>query len=193
MIYRVIMFPPFCPRSLRSISHQRHGATLQPTGRRDLGSLAPSVSRYFQNGLAPQPRSHMQRHSNVFTTSAPCFMSPHPFPVTEHLLCCFAAYLADQGLAPQTGISYLAAVHNMQTSLGLPDPILKRVQAGTKRARLQRNIPPRIRLPITAKVLEQIRITLDRSSNPQKVLLWAEACTAFFGFFRLRKLLQARQ
>ena len=32
-------------------------------------------------------------------------------------------------------------------------------------------------------------MTLDRSSYPQKVLLWAVACTALFGFFRLGELL----
>jgi len=25
-----------------------------------------------------------------------------PFPVTEHLLCCFTAYMAEAGLSPQT-------------------------------------------------------------------------------------------
>ena len=45
-----------------------------------------------------------------------------PFPVTEHLQCCFAAFLADQGLTPQTVKGYLAAVRNVQVSLGLPDP-----------------------------------------------------------------------
>ena len=119
-----------------------------------------------------------------------------PFPVTEHLLCCFAAYLADQGLAPQTCSSYLAAVRNMQISLGLPDPrdssslpILKRVQAGIKRARLGKATPSSVRLPITSTVLERIRTALDRSSHPHRTLLWAIACTAFFGFFRLGELL----
>ena len=35
-----------------------------------------------------------------------------PFPVSEYLLCGFAAFLADQGLAPQTAKCYLAAVRN---------------------------------------------------------------------------------
>jgi len=119
-----------------------------------------------------------------------------PFPVTEHVLCCFAAYLADQGLAPQTGSSYLAAVRNMQISLGLPDPrdssslpMLKRIQAGIKRARLGAHTPPRIRLPITAPILEQIRTALDQSTLPQKTLFWKVAATAFYGFFRLGELL----
>ena len=120
----------------------------------------------------------------------------NPFPVTEHLLCCFAALLVDQGLAPQTGKSYLSAVRSMQISLGLPDPrehsslpILKRVQAGICRALLLRGTPPRIRLPITTPVLAQIRRILDTSSNPRKVELWAIACSAFFEFFGLGELL----
>ena len=52
-------------------------------------------------------------------------------------MCCFAAFLAYEGLAPQTGKGYMAAVRSMQISLGLLDlrdqsslPMLKRVQAG---------------------------------------------------------------
>ncbi len=52
----------------------------------------------------------------------------NPFPVSEKLLCSFVAYLTNDGLAPQTCKSYLAAViylatvRNIQLSLGLPDP-----------------------------------------------------------------------
>ena len=116
--------------------------------------------------------------------------------MSEHLLCCFAAYLANEGLAPQTGKSYLSAVRSMQIALGLPDPrdhsslpVLKRVQAGICRVRLLRGTPSRIRLPITAPVLDQMRRALDHSAHPNKVVLWAISCTAFFGFFRLGELL----
>ncbi len=122
----------------------------------------------------------------------------NPFPVSEMLLCSFAAFLADQGLAPQTGKSYLAAVRNMQISLGLPDPrdqssmpMLKRVQAGIKRVRAVSGAPSRNRLPITATVLEQIGAHLAATSHLHKELLWAISCTAFFGFFRLGELLPA--
>ena len=60
-----------------------------------------------------------------------------PFLVTEYLLCCYAPFLANRSLTPQTINSYLSAVRNMQITLGLPDPreksfllMLKRVQAG---------------------------------------------------------------
>ena len=117
-------------------------------------------------------------------------------PVSEQLLCTFTAFLADQGLAPQTIKSYLAAVRNMQISLGFPDPreqsslpILKRVQAGISRMRMLKGSPPRIRLPITAHILGRIKSSLDASSNPDKTVLWAIATSAFFGFFRLGELL----
>ena len=56
------------------------------------------------------------------------------------LLGSLAAYLADQGLSPQTVKTYLASVRNTQISLDFPDPkehpIFKRVQAGIARLRL---------------------------------------------------------
>ena len=116
-----------------------------------------------------------------------------PFPVTEHLLCAFAAHLADAG---QTIKAYLAAVRNTQLSMGLPDPreqlslpILKRVQAGIARVRLGRSQPSRVRLPITARILLQIKQELGQSAHPERRVLWAVCCTAFFGFFRLGELL----
>jgi len=57
----------------------------------------------------------------------------NPFLVSEHLLYCFAAFLADQGLAPQTGKSCLSAVWNMQISLDLPDSWVQRVQTDIRR------------------------------------------------------------
>ena len=123
-----------------------------------------------------------------------------PFPVTEHLLCAFAANLGDDGLADGTIKSYLAAVRNTQLSLGLPDPrdrstmpILKRVQAGIARARLGRGQPTRIRLPITAQILRKIKQQLAWAPHPERQVLWAVSCSAFFGFFRLGELLLQSQ
>ena len=119
-----------------------------------------------------------------------------PFPVTEHLLCCFAVHVADEGLSPQTVKAYLAAVRNTQLSLGLPDPrdqsslaILKRVQAGICRSRASRPQTRKARLPITAVLMARIKTALESSANPEKCLLWAVCCSAFFGFFRLGELL----
>ena len=161
-----------------------------------LASLAPTVQRYFHQGLAPSTQKTYSAALKNFNSFCQRFSVHTPFPVSEHLLCCFASFLADQGLAPQTGKAYLSAVRSMQISLGLPDPreqsslpILKRVQAGISRARLAGGTPPKIRLPITAHVLEKIRASLSDSSHPHKVQIWAIACMAFFGFFRLGELL----
>ena len=87
-------------------------------------------------------------------------------------------YLANKGLAPQSGKSYLSAVMSMQIALGLPDPqdqsslpVLKRVQVGICRVRLVKGTPSCIRLPITAPVLDQLQRALDRSLHPNKLVL----------------------
>ena len=114
-----------------------------------------------------------------------------PFPLTESMLCSFAAYMADRSLSPQTVKTYLSSLRNVQISLGLPDPreqsslpVLKRVQAGIQRIRLGDN-PSRIRLPITPPILRQIKRYLENPSHPEKMALWAICCMAFFGCFRL--------
>ena len=101
-----------------------------------------------------------------------------PFPVTESLLCSFAAFLADGGLATQTVKSYISAIRNTQLSLGLPDPreqsslpVLKRVLAGISRARLGRGQTPKVRLPVTASLLRRIGNELGRVDHPERRLL----------------------
>ena len=131
-----------------------------------------------------------------FTTFCLRYNVPDPFPVTEHLLCCFAAFMANEGLAPQSIKSYLAALRNTQLSLGLPDPreqsalpVLKRVQMGISRARLGRPQSSKVRLPITGQVLRRVKAELERSGEPERSVVWAVCCMAFFGFFRLGELL----
>ena len=66
----------------------------------DLSDLAPVFQKYyiFQAGLVPSTKK------------------------TEFTSCYYASYLAEKGLAPQTGKAYLATVRNAQISMGLPDP-----------------------------------------------------------------------
>ena len=155
--------------------------------------MAGSVQRCFEHGLAPSTRkTYAAKRFYNFCTK---FHLPSPFPVTEHTLCCFAAFLADEGLTPQTARSYLAAVRNLQLSLGLPDPrdqsslpIPKRVLAGISRARLTRGVAPRTRFPITIQILARIHNTLSQQPGPESVLVWVIAATAFSGFFSLGRV-----
>ena len=158
--------------------------------------MAGAVQKYFEQGLAPSTRKTYGAASKLFCTFCAKYQVSSPFPVSEYTLCCFAAYLADEGLTAQTAKSYLSAVRNLQLSLGLPDPrdqsslpVLKRVLAGIIRTRLAQNVAPRVRLPITAQILARIHGSLVHSSRPDSTLIWVVAATAFFGFFRLGELL----
>lgn len=162
--------------------------------------MAPSVQKYFGLGLAPSTKRSYDAASRRFYNFCTKFDIVAPFPLTEHTLCLFAAHLADEGLAPQTAKAYLSAVRNLQLSLGLPDPrdssslpVLKRVLAGISRARLSGGQPPQhIRLPITITILSRLHEAIMASSHPDRVLIWAVASLAFFGFFRLGELLLER-
>ena len=159
-------------------------------------SLSTSVEFYFQQGLAPTSHQIYNAAHKQFYRFCIQFNLSHPFPVTENILCSFASFLADKNLAPQTIKSYLSAIRSMQISLGLPDPRdnsslprLRRVLAGIQRVRSEKGVVSRTRLPITATVLQKIHDCLMPSQHPEKHVLWAVACTAFFGFFRLGELL----
>ena len=80
--------------------------------------------------------------------------------------------------------AYLATVQNAQISMGLPEPwehsslpLLKRVQAGISRIRLQQG-SGLTRLPITMHILGRMREALVASSDTNKVVVWAVTCTA---------------
>ena len=134
--------------------------------------MAPTVHKYFQYGLAPSTHKAYQAAINKFYSFCSTYDVHTPFPLTEHILCSFAAFMAEQGLAPQTVKSYLAAVRNMQISLGLPDPRdrssfprLKRVQAGIARLRMLQGSPHRVRLPVTPHIMSKVRESLSLSPN----------------------------
>jgi len=88
----------------------------------DLTPLAQSFHRYFQEGPAPSTQKTYQAAMKQFTTVCTTFGTHYPFPLTELLLSYYAVHLADQGLAPQTIKSHLAALHHAQISMGLSDP-----------------------------------------------------------------------
>ena len=117
---------------------------------------------------------------------------PTPFPATESLLCYFAAYLAQYGLAPASIKVYLAAVRHMQVLLGLPEPQavsslprLKLVLNGIARGRAYTGSPQKPRLPIMIHVLKKLFTTLkQRTPSFDNCMLWAACSLCFFGFFR---------
>ncbi len=83
--------------------------------------------------------------------------------------------------------------------LGLPDPqeqsslpLLKRIQAGVRQVWALKGPSGRqVRFPITLKILAGMQESLSQSTEMDRIVLWTIACLAFFGFFRLGKLLQS--
>ena len=64
-------------------------------------------------------------------------------------------------------------------------PLLEYVLTGIKRRQAKVGTPPKPRLPITPDILQRLgSVWLRQSANPDHIMLWAAACTDFFGFLR---------
>ena len=202
MIYPVTISPCFSLRSLKPTLNRPKFLLLfwtscwtQPTGPQHHGAISSALFPVRPSAPTQRTYAGALKRFHSFCTHVNVL---DPFPVSELLLCSFVAYLADQGLTPQSVKTYLAAVRSVQISLGLPDPrdqsslpVLKRVQAGISRCRLYRKQPTRVRLPLTAEVLRRFQQAPALLSHSDRPVLWAVAATAFFGFFRLGELLPA--
>ena len=132
------------PAAIPSVS-ATSGPPAGPASRLDLTDLEPTVQHFFEAGLAPSTQKTYKAAMKRFHSFCITYNVTEPFPLSEQLLYSYASYLADQGLAPQTGKSYLSAPRSMQISLGLPDPreqsslpVLKRVQAGISCSKIRK-------------------------------------------------------
>ena len=114
-----------------------------------------------------------------------------PLPVSERVACLFVAFLVHQGLKPQSIDVYLSAVRHLQVVAGLPPmlrnqwPRLQYLLRGVKRS--QDSAPNRVRLPITAPIMQQLQAAWARAPPAQQfeaTMLWAAACMGYFGFMR---------
>lgn len=153
-------------------------------------SLDEAVRRYFASGLAEGTKrsySSAQRRYETFCTS---HRIP-PLPLTENKSCLFVAFLAEEGLSPQSIASYLAALRHLQIAVGLGAPPTSQwprlyyTLRGVKRS-VQKS-PQRVRLPITPAILRRLCAiwSSGQVEDPFMArLLWAACCLGFFGFLR---------
>ena len=180
MIYRVIIFPLSCKRCQKPT--ELHPIPLHiywncywirtRTGPLSAGTIS---SKIFSGGSCPL-YSRFLRHSHGKVH----FAAHSSYPIHFQL----------QKQCWQTTDSLPRPLN-----LGLPNlrdqsslPILKRVQAGIKRARLG-TTSAKVRLPVTPPLLRQLRQYLDATAHKERVAMWAICCMAFFGCFRLGELL----
>ncbi len=84
--------------------------------------MGTTVQRLFSAGLAPATRRNYGTRERRYLAFCQQFNVTTPFPVTEHVLAAFVAFLFGQKLAAGSVKNYLAAVWHAQIALGFVDP-----------------------------------------------------------------------
>ena len=148
------------------------------------------VQQYYADALAPTTR-------RVYSTAQSRYLEfcrvyhISPFPLTQESLSRFVAVLASQALTHRSIKVYLSAVRHLHITRCGSDPRLcnmvglQYVLQGIKRSQAAEGLSSRPRLPITAAILRTLRRSWE-SQGPtfDRRMLWAAACTCFFGFLR---------
>lgn len=150
------------------------------------------VQKYCSLGIAQSTHKVYTSAFRRFQSFCAEFKVCLPIPVTESLLCYFAAFLAQSGLAPSSIKVYLSAVRHTQVLMGYPEPRststlprLRLVLNGIAKSRARNGPAGKPRLPITIEILRRLFSSL-RSQPPsfETVMLWAACSLCYFGFFR---------
>ena len=113
-------------------------------------------------------------------------------PTSESTLLLFVAYLTTLNLSHATIKVYISAVRHMHVTAGHHSkfnqqlsPRLQQVLKGIQKTQAATQ-PPRIRLPITLSIMQDIkRLLLQKSQSYDNTMIWAACCLAFFGFLRV--------
>jgi len=85
----------------------------------DLRDMDPAVQHFCEQGIAA---TTYQSALCRFVDFCSWYKVLIPFPVSKTLLCYYTSFLATDRLSPQTIKVYLAAIHHMQITMGLPEP-----------------------------------------------------------------------
>ena len=157
----------------------------------DLRDLDPAVQHFCEQGIATTTRKTYQSALRRFADFCSRYNVLTPFPVSESLLCYYAAFLATDRLSPQTIKVYLAAIRHMQITMGLPEPRefssmprLRLVQSGIQRTHSSQTTA-KVRLPITPTILRSLKVHWSpQRTDRDIIMIWAAATLCFFGFFR---------
>lgn len=116
-------------------------------------------------------------------------------PISPEKVALFVAYLGQQGLAVTievylAGLCYFNLLANSaEVSPSFHSPYLKLLLHGIQQATVSRK-PSLVHLPITLGILAKIKSSLVvNPSGYDSILMWAAACTGFFGFLRTSEFL----
>ena len=168
------------------------GSSAQPRSSLDLAQLESALHHYAVNCVAPATRASYataQRRYLSFCTEVGVV---EPWPVVEAILCRYVTFLGQQGLKHRSIKAYLSGLRFAQIQLGLGNPFaheamlqLEYVLTGIKRVQAHQAPPLLKRLPITIEIMRMLQsVWVKNEANAQTAMLWAAACTGFFGFLR---------
>ena len=113
---------------------------------------------YFQNGLAASTQRSYNSGKRRYLKFCQIKGSA-PVPASEHQLCQFVAFLANENLCHNTIKSYLAAIRHLHIAEGAGDPgmsnmpRLEQVVKGIKVTQVKEGKKVKARLPITPELL----------------------------------------
>ena len=151
--------------------------------------METAFHEFYSQGLASSTQKCYSSGQKRFLTFCSSF-NLQPIPPSEHTILLFISQLGLEGLSLSTIKSYLAAIRNLLINGGFPNhqlytPRVELVIRGIKRSKVYSKNAKRSRLPITPAILSQLKRAW--SSHPISSdcrMLWAAACTGFFGFLR---------
>ena len=143
---------------------------------------------FFEQGVAQSTKKTYESAWRRFQSFCTKHNIATPLPVTQSVLCSYAAYLVNEGLSHQSIKTYMSAILFFQIKDDWPEPPpmpkLKVVNNGIKKVQAVRP-PARIRLPITPPILRRIRVLWSsQECDRDIIMLWAACTVCFFGFFR---------
>ena len=159
-----------------------------------------AVQHYYSESLAPSTKKVYNSGQKRFLEFCSLYKIVDVLPVTQELLCYFAAYLGRKGLGHSTVKSYLASVRSLQIDYGLGNPFdtsmprLDRILKGIKVDQGKQGRATKRKLPITPRILRRFRAQWSRvGKDYEETLLWATATVCFFGFMRAGELMMDKK
>ena len=146
---------------------------------------------YYDRALAPSTKSTYsagQERFMSFCKSA----KVQSMSASESTLLLFATHLATSSISYATIKIYLSAIRHMHVTAGMHSffnqqltPRLQQVLKGIQKSQPLTH-SPRIRLPITIQIMENIlQLLSQRPKFYMTVMTWAACCLSFFEFLRV--------
>ncbi len=151
-------------------------------------AVGRSAEFYFRQGLAASTARRYEgawkKYANLCSK-----LEVDPLPVSEDKAVAYVVTLAGEGLQAATVKYHLAGLRQVQIKAGLSAPVwgamarLSQIRVGIARYRVVQGDKKLERNPVTP-VHMNVMLATWRKAGDRGTMLWAAACTCFFGCLR---------